>query len=69
VQALRRLTSPRRLTTLSQVWATRGAADYRGGAHQHHYDATGTVVEQDNNNGHSVNVATSSTTNFTFPTR
>jgi hypothetical protein len=32
------------------------------------YDA-GTVVEQDDNNGHSVNVATSSTTNFTFPTR
>jgi YD repeat-containing protein len=31
------------------------------------YDATGTVVEQDDNNGHSVSVTTSELTNFTLP--
>jgi YD repeat-containing protein len=31
------------------------------------YDYTGTVVSQNDNNGHSVNVATSTATNYTVP--
>ena len=31
------------------------------------YDYTGTVVSQNDNNGHSVNVATSTATNYTLP--
>jgi len=64
-------------TPQEQDWANYGTgALYRGNVTQSNspgktinttYDTTGTVISQSDNNGHSVNVATSSLTNYTLP--